>query len=189
MKKMIIVACAIAVATVANASSLKWGSAMTGGVMYKAGSTTEKMTSGTAYLFDANTYAVAALLDDFVGDGVNMGNALDSNTFTTAGKLSNKELATTDSQKYNLYVAVINGDQVFVNAPKEFTAPSGEKSTAASLTLSASQNAVVEWTAGTTTASAGWYKAASTPGPTPEPTSGLLLVLGMAGLALRRRHA
>ena len=34
-------------------------------------------------------------------------------------------------------------------------------------------------------AGAGWYSASSVP----EPTSGLLLLLGMAGLALRRRRA
>ena len=34
---------------------------------------------------------------------------------------------------------------------------------------------------------AGWV-AMSSPGPIPEPTSGLLLLLGVAGLALRRKH-
>ena len=34
---------------------------------------------------------------------------------------------------------------------------------------------------------AGWVKMSS-PGPIPEPTSGLLLLLGVAGLALRRKH-
>ena len=188
MKKLMIVACVMAFAAVASAGTFKWGSAMTGGVMYSDATT--KMTSGTAYLFDANTYAVTALLDDFVGDGIKMGNSLDSNSFSTAGKLANKNLDVTPDQKYALYVAVVNGDQVFVNAPKSFDGPGDGKSGAASMTLSASQTSTVtEWTAGTTTASAGWYKAASTPGPTPEPTSGLLLVLGMAGLALRRRHA
>ena len=33
------------------------------------------------------------------------------------------------------------------------------------------------------------WQAAATPTPTPEPTSGLLLLLGVAGLALRRRRA
>ena len=34
---------------------------------------------------------------------------------------------------------------------------------------------------------AGWYGAASA--PVPEPTSGLLMLLGMAGLALKRKRA
>jgi len=38
-------------------------------------------------------------------------------------------------------------------------------------------------TAATSYSSAGWYTAV------PEPTSGLLLLIGMAGLALRRRRA
>ena len=34
-----------------------------------------------------------------------------------------------------------------------------------------------------------WFDTSSSPEPTPEPTSGLLLLLGVAGLALRRKHA
>ena len=37
--------------------------------------------------------------------------------------------------------------------------------------------------------SAGWYSMQQQPIDTPEPTSGLMLLLGMAGLALRRRRA
>lgn len=37
-------------------------------------------------------------------------------------------------------------------------------------------------------ASASWSALSSSPDPIPEPTSGLLLVLGMAGLALRRKQ-
>jgi len=35
---------------------------------------------------------------------------------------------------------------------------------------------------------AGWYSVA-TPSPIPEPTSGLLMLLGVAGLALKRKRA
>ena len=47
------------------------------------------------------------------------------------------------------------------------------------------------WDASLGNQGAGWYAAGSspTPTPTPEPTSGLLLLLGVAGLALRRRRA
>ena len=80
---------------------------------------------------------------------------------------------TTVGQDYNFYFVIEDGGKTFTSAT--VTAPTQATSTQAigfGNMASQTQN------------SSNWSGSA-----VPEPTSGLLMLLGMAGLALRRRHA
>ena len=182
MKKLMIAACAVALAAVANAGTCYWGTDIDTYV-YKPETNTKLGSTYTALLFDATAYDQTTLLADFRGDGYDSTKVL--NTIGVAGGevYDSKGFGglVTD-QHYNLYFAIIDSanDQIFITTDKLVTGPDVNKSVDAYWdTTKASKAAALE----TGYAGMGWYTAV------PEPTSGLLLLLGVAGLALRRRRA
>lgn len=183
MKKMIVALAAVALAACANAATFSWAT-YTGQYVYQAG-TSLKLSGATAYLFDTSTITQELLISGILDNGKSLTSydSLSFNTTSTSGVLAKKEFTADDS--VNLYFAIMDGDNLFVSSVVPGT---GSDVGTTALTFkgisTASKAEAIEWAGASSFAGAGWYTQS-----VPEPTSGLLMLLGMAGLALRRRRA
>lgn len=179
MKKLIIAAIAIVAAVAANAASVNW--TVTG--VTAPGSTT-KTAGYIGYFFDEATISSAtinaAILDGTFASVAS--SALWSAESNTTGVIAKTGLgsygatATVDNPEIrNFYTVLFDANSyataqkyiVTADVPVTFTSASGAKPAAFT----------------NITASNQWADIA------PEPTSGLLMLLGMGALALRRRRA
>ena len=156
-------------------------------------------TSGLKYYFFCQETISQGDLLTALRNGGNITDyaALASGTTGSDGKVAKKtftadtSLVKSDGKMYS-YFAILSPDEksVFLSASTGLAADtSGGQS---DYYIGANPSKILRDTDGTTAfGSAGWYSAAATPGPSPipEPTSGLLMLLGVAGLALRRRRA
>ena len=189
MKKIMIMVAVAAAAVFAQAASVDWSVTLTGGgagrVWDATGSavwtaTTSGNKNQTAY------FMLTSQVDAFVA-ALNAGEALDgkyldsTTSFTAASgagasSTATSTLVTTDSQSFQVVLVYDNaaGDTYY----KVSTA------VASDARAQATDPANVKFASNTTINAGGeWTQAA------PEPTSGLLLLLGVAGLALRRKKA
>lgn len=192
MKKLIMMIAVVAAAVAANAATVTWGA--TKGYLYQAGSDTVKVTSGTAYLmFVTTAFDQSDLVSAFAaaeGDSAATIAAMTASgaLATGAGTVgSNARIATTDSTyamkgDMSAYFVVFNGDNMYISSAADVAYDSvSDSATFAFASQSTSSKApAIDASAGYT--GAGWYAV-------PEPTSGLLMLVGLAGLALRRRRA
>ena len=182
MKKLMVIA-AVMAAVAANAATFSWKTSATGKI-YEADSTT-LLASATAYLFDSSKVSQAAVLTAFAdGKALSTLGYADNNT-VSSGAISahafDVPAGYSEGDSFNAYFALVVDDSIYISAATTASTPAtGDKSMSFNAKTS-SQAAALDISGGY--AGAGWYTAV------PEPTSGLLMLLGMAGLALRRRRA
>lgn len=169
MKKLIAIIALVACATVANAACVNWK--ITGAAADNGANVYIVLGATAAASFDS----LDALKDVAVG-GESQGTvAKKSGKYQVAGTLNDPAFTTANNKFY--YVLVSSDEKSFYISPVQ-TAESaniyneGETAgTALSATLASS------------------YSDFSGGSPVPEPTSGMMLVLGVAALALKRKQA
>ena len=186
MKRLMMVIAASVIGFTANAASYQWACSSS---FFDGTGGTGKMADGTSvYLMFESVYSQTALVADFAGAGVDTSKTLGSLDIS-GGKIGagTATYGTTDNQ--TAYLAVIIGDRLFISstAAADYTLVGTSSITFSSQAYLTRYNNTEKTLLPDTQASAGytgagWYAV-------PEPTSGLLMLVGLAGLALRRRRA
>ena len=168
MKKIMLALAVAVLAVAANAASFKW----TGTNIYGADGTTKY--TGTAEMYAYLSTATAADAVKVTDIAINNGTIVSAPGSTTAGFTYDWSGASAGSV-YNFYM-VITDDGKALDTSTVLTKTGTAQSTSATTVSFANMTSVTQNAANWTTAAV------------PEPTSGLLLLLGVAGLALRRKQ-
>ena len=172
MKKLIIAAVSVAVGLVASASTVNWSLSD----VSAKGTTTPQ--GYIAYLFDAEVGSDTISTAFAKKDLTLLSAALGTKGLTSAGKITTAQAKNAPYGENDFvtgFAVIFNSDSA--NTASYFMV--GPEVTSAKAVSSA----------GTVTLTLGSHASASWTAMAPEPTSGLLLLIGMAGLALRRRRA
>lgn len=205
MKKLMVIAAVAIMAGIANAASMQWGT----GVMYKpntdndgAFSSTKAKATVTAYLFEltATEYATLVVLDansapDYAASAEKIFKqyaTVTENLFSIADGLadgSGKTGTTTSYKNFNDSREFEKGDTAYAAMIFKYSDAANETDYYIANVASYAFDEDVDGSLltlgtnqfGTGAALTGWTAV-------PEPTSGLLLLIGMAGLALRRKR-
>jgi len=169
----------------AQAAAFTWKTAKSGGAVnaFEGGS----IVASDVYLFTAAS--AADIVTAFSKGQDWTSGSLDSSTISTAGKIAvnattfdygGAGVAATLNAIFAFSETVGGKDYLYVSSAASANGPA-TGSVTINFKESGVSTALNDVTAGYK--GAGWYTAV------PEPTSGLLMLLGMAGLALRRRRA
>ena len=200
MKKLMIAAAIVCAAALSQAATWNWGVGGTSAnqVLWDNGSAKNLYATTPAaavYLFDSAVVSQDTLLSYLRAKDTNK---ITDKTYVASTTInsSSKLVAITDGSishgssgnYYDFYMAVLDTEgNLFLSSSVNVGA---QEATSANISFSGVKAATQKsWTddatftfAGEGGKGAGWYAV-------PEPTSGLLMLLGMAGLALRRKRA
>ncbi len=180
MKRIIMAMAVAAIATVGQAAAFSWS---TTGTIYSASDSSTALSSFTAYLIDSSTITQGDLLTALRNGGaITDYSAL--STFTGSGKIATTSFNVSLSAGTSLsaYFVIVDGDNVYLS--KTSAKAATETGTSPLNFGSQSSPSKTVFDSDTAYSAAGWYGTAAVP----EPTSAMLLVLGVAALALRRKQ-
>lgn len=181
MKKILIAIASVALAVTVEAASVNWGGAIANGdpdTEMTAGSTAWLIWSSTAFT------GAATKLDTSAGTANNGGTIVGTYT-VTSGDIESYTFTSTYNNvgsDVNGYYAILVADGSDLTKASYMDMGSISGTTAMSGTQQLYFN--MDWDTNDYLSQGGYSTAV-----VPEPTSGLLILIGMAGLALRRRRA
>ena len=196
MKKLVLALGAVALAASVNAAAVTWSSGILKTPVDSNGgwsSTTVASGSVSGYLWSVTEAAYTAMYSADVG--TMMSNVLGEYATVTDGKITGVKSGSIDPTTATTQVILKDpatysaGDTAYAVLLYTYTDDADNQyyiANVGSWTFGSNSNKTVSNLAvnlgGTGTALGGWQSV-------PEPTSGLLMLLGMAGLALRRKRA
>ena len=188
MKKLIALTAVVALAGIASAASYNW--TVQTGYVFKgtgAGGTANCVDSVSAYLFDAGTYSQTAAMTAFLAGGtIDTAKALDTQTISSGRIAAGTAFSYSPTEAYTAYFAVLIGDNIYISTTATGTYTTLDATETITFGNQSSSSGLLPTelaSISTYSGGAGLYTAV------PEPTSSLLMLLGMAGLALKRKRA
>lgn len=171
MKKLMMFAAIVCAATFANAAAMQWGISSVSATPDKAAA-----AGWACYFMDGSTYnTFIGLAPDAVGAYVAANNLYSTTTVAGRGGV----VSTTASSGTYTAGADVSGYMVIFDNASATAADYFAYTTSETKQVPGSGNLAFTKTFAETS---GWTAA-------PEPTSGLLMLIGMAGLSLRRKRA
>ena len=187
MKKMIIAACAIALAGLTQAATVGWG---------YGGAISNAEAKGSAYAFfliGQNGVTSEAQIADMIAAGTDVSTYAFGTGTTTANGIVNvapvnsgKSITVTETTTVEGFMVIFN-DATVADATKFLVIGNDDCGTVNGYSKSVgTSTATVAFSAGNV---ANYVNNTANWQDIPEPTSGLLLLLGVAGLALKRKRA
>ena len=195
MKKLMMAAAIVCAAAISQAAALSWG---TWGYSLSQGTTGEEVwegNTGAAYLVMVTDAAKFAVGNDLTITGGTVVDSIANDGTGSFGGMWNTTLS--DGEKYLFAIVATTAGAAGTTMPATGffgVDRNGGNNTASGFyeaTWSADTGAAFMPFEGTEALEWGdaYYGVGMTTAVVPEPTSGLLLLLGMAGLALRRRRS
>ena len=186
MKKLMFALAAASLVGLAHAAQANWKYSAAN--IYNGGGDSAAKYSGKAYIFDATTTSQDSLFGAFLKDYLNFDVKKQSGYLAggTVGsgviKAGNNQFSAFEqgSGAHNFFFVLIDGDKMYLSSTKNDVF-AGSTDTAVGIAFGNQGDK--------SKLSALGYQGTGTWSVVPEPTSGLMILLGLAGLALRRKQA